>query len=420
MSSYATQPTSGYSGIQPKFKDCVFDSSKEPAAFRVWLRLISGLVMSIAHGVWLETFLDNFLGRNPFQSSTRPAFLNDPALALDDSPQGNNTFPSPMPPTSESGGNSPLPSFDRATTQSRDGQTEAINPKQYRDLPEEAMSLDKALFNIITTIVKGSYLSLCIDLTGENARYTFAIIAMYKHAALTASNRRMVAMTQMADLKYHGDPGKWKLDFISRCREVYASGATIEHFMMQAAFKSMANLSHVQALMANDMNTTGVIGTGMNLEAIANKYTMFLATMSVDKINLNPTLNVDEKRAQGDRPKAKMWCENHKSTTHNTADCRNPPRDPPRDDDANQDQSEETNAAPKNQKCAYCERRSHTTEKCWLKDKHERAQTDANMKDIAHKQAHGIDFAGHSAPKKDMTQEQLSNLFKGLVAQGRK
>ena len=151
------------------------------------------------------------------------------------------------------------------------------------------MSLDKALFNIITTIVKGSYLSLCIDLTGENARYTFAIIAMYKHAALTASNRRMVAMTQMADLKYHGDPGKWKLDFISRCREVYASGATIEHFMMQAAFKSMAQLSHVQALMANDMNTTGVIGTGMNLEAIANKYTMFLATMSVDKIDLNPT-----------------------------------------------------------------------------------------------------------------------------------
>ena len=115
-----------------------------------------------------------------------------------------------------------------------------------------------------------------------------------------------------------------------------------------------------------------------------------------------------------------MWCENHRSTSHNTTDCRNPPRDPPRDADADQDQSEETKAAPKNQKCAYCERRSHTTEKCWLKDKHERAQMDANMKDIQNKQAHGIDFAGHSAPKKDMTQEQLSNLFKGIVAQGRK
>ena len=66
------------------------------------------------------------------------------------------------------------------------------------------MSLDKALFNTITVIAKGSYLSLCIDLTGENARYTSAIIAMYKHAALTVSNRRMVAMTQLADLKYHG------------------------------------------------------------------------------------------------------------------------------------------------------------------------------------------------------------------------
>ena len=86
---------------------------------------------------------------------------------------------------------------------------------RYRDLPEGAMALDKALFNIITTIAKGSYLALCIDLTGENARYTFAIIAPYKHAALTTSNRRMVAMTQMADLKYHGDPHKWKLDVIA-------------------------------------------------------------------------------------------------------------------------------------------------------------------------------------------------------------
>ena len=208
MSIDTTQPTSRYSGFQPKFEDCVFDSSQEPAAFRVWLRLISGLVISIAHGVWLENFLDNFSTRNPKQSSTRPVFHNDPALALDDSPQGNNTFPSPMPPTSESGGNSPLPSFDRATTQSRDG-TEAINPKQHRDLPEEAMSLDNALFNIITTIVKGSYLSLRHDLTGENARNTFAIIAMDKqrrsHTAekcwLKETHERAQTNANMADIQ---------------------------------------------------------------------------------------------------------------------------------------------------------------------------------------------------------------------------
>ena len=71
----------------------------------------------------------------------------------------------------------------------------------------------------------------------------------------------------------------------------------MEHSMMQAAFKSMAQLSHVQALMVNGMNTTDAIGTGMNLEAIANKYTMtlFLANMLVNKIDLNPTLNVKKK-----------------------------------------------------------------------------------------------------------------------------
>ena len=126
-------------------------------------------VMSIAHGAWLETFLNKVSGRHPSQASTRPAFLNNPALCLEDSPQGNETFPLPMPRTSESSGNSPLPSFDRAPTQNRDGPG-SINPMQYRDLPEEAMALDKALFNIIATIVKGSYLALCIDLTGENAR----------------------------------------------------------------------------------------------------------------------------------------------------------------------------------------------------------------------------------------------------------
>ena len=88
---------------------------------------------------------------------------------------------------------------------------------QYRDLPEDAMALntalDKDLFNTITTTVKGSYPSECIDLTGGNACYTFGIIAVYKHAALTAtsrfaSNLRMVVMAQIADLKCHGGPCK--------------------------------------------------------------------------------------------------------------------------------------------------------------------------------------------------------------------
>ena len=47
---------------------------------------------------------------------------------------------------------------------------------------------------------------------------------------------------------------------------------------------------------------------------IANKYVMFLATMPVEKIDLNPTLNVevqDEHEVSRERPKAKIWWENH-------------------------------------------------------------------------------------------------------------
>ena len=144
--------------------------------------------------------------------------------------------------------------------------------------------------------------------------------------------------------------------------------------------------------------------------------------MSVDKIDLNPALNVknyDEEGVSRNRPKANLWCKHHRSTTHNTADYH----DPPRDDEANQDQSgtsaEEAKAAnQKNQKCAYCERRGHAAEKCWLKEKHERARVDANMADLQKKQR--AYFAGVALSNQKMTPDQLSNLFKGMVAQGRK
>ena len=49
------------SGLQPKFKDCSFDSDKNPGYFLVWIKLISGIVRNLPGGAELEAFLDCYL-----------------------------------------------------------------------------------------------------------------------------------------------------------------------------------------------------------------------------------------------------------------------------------------------------------------------------------------------------------------------
>ena len=75
--------------LQPKFKDCSFDSKKNPEYLRTWLRLLSGIVRNIAGGKQLEDFPDYKLGRRHKQSNTRPAFLNDPDLQVE-APNGED------------------------------------------------------------------------------------------------------------------------------------------------------------------------------------------------------------------------------------------------------------------------------------------------------------------------------------------
>ena len=58
------------------------------------------------------------------------------------------------------------------------------------------------------------YLDVISNLTGNNARYTFAIIALWKHAALEDSSRRLAAMETMENLQFWGEGSKWKLDFV--------------------------------------------------------------------------------------------------------------------------------------------------------------------------------------------------------------
>ena len=257
-SSMEANGTTSTSNMQPKFKDCLFECDKTPEYFLTWIRLISGIIRNIQGGEPLENFLDNYLQREKNTASTRPEFLNDPLLGFEENP-----FEDPGSSAPEQG--------DQESSSITVGQStsSASNPFRYSDLSPTSVALDKHLFHVLFTIVKGSYLNLITDLTGTYTRYTFAIIAMWKHANLGNCNRRITAMSAMQELIYHGDAGIWKIEFIKRAREVYAAGATIEHFIMQCAFNSFEGKNtQVQAKITEDINDDQLVRPGMNFRGL--------------------------------------------------------------------------------------------------------------------------------------------------------
>ena len=193
------------------------------------MRLLLGTIRNIPGGAALENFLNHYLKRDRLTSSTRPAFLDDDVLDLGDHGDGHQELHA-----------SSMADDDEVSIFQRDP---ALYPTKYKDLIEESVKLDVMLFHTLFTIVKGTYLNLTTDLTGQYGRYTFAIITMWKHLNLQSCNRRIDAMANMQELRYHGDAGKWKIDFLSRARELYASGATIKHFIMHSAFNSFEGKS---------------------------------------------------------------------------------------------------------------------------------------------------------------------------------
>ena len=70
-----------YQKLQPKLKDCAFDSDKKPEYLRTWLCLLSGIVRNIPHGKQLENFLDSYLQRRLNEATTRPSFLQEAGLS---------------------------------------------------------------------------------------------------------------------------------------------------------------------------------------------------------------------------------------------------------------------------------------------------------------------------------------------------
>ena len=86
-STYDHYGTSGLMPQQPKIKDCMWDSAKDPyMSFRTWLYMCAfgGIVANYHVGPQLERFLDLFLIHDPQAATTQPLFLSDLRLALTD------------------------------------------------------------------------------------------------------------------------------------------------------------------------------------------------------------------------------------------------------------------------------------------------------------------------------------------------
>ena len=77
------QGSSGPMPQQPKFKDCIYDSSKDhpPHVFRTWLTVLGGIVSNYPTGPCLEKFLQLYLGWHTNIVVTAPSFLEDPRLS---------------------------------------------------------------------------------------------------------------------------------------------------------------------------------------------------------------------------------------------------------------------------------------------------------------------------------------------------
>ena len=131
-------------------------------------------------------------------------------------------------------------------------------------------------------------------------------------------------MSAMQAVKFQGDAGQWKMQVMAASREIYASGVTIEHFMMGCLLSSFQGKSpQVQSMMVNDINSDKV-GPGMQLEELVSNYSTFIATMnSID----GPSRGINNAGLNGDRKKGgdakfKGKCNNCGKMGHKSKDCR--------------------------------------------------------------------------------------------------
>ena len=193
-------------------------------------------------------------------------------------------------------------------------------------------------------------------------------------------------------------------------REIYASGVTIEHFMMGCLLSSFqGKFPQVQSMMVNDINSDKV-GPGMQMEELVSNYSTSIATMN--SINgpsrgiKNAGLKANGKK--GGDAKFKGKCNNCGKMGHKSKDCRAQKKNPV-------GQVQEKPKCDKKGWCKYCMRGPHKEDDCYSKKAGKAPHPDSKCTPAKPVQAATV-AQGWQRTTKDLSQEQLSNLFKDLVS----
>ena len=173
--------SSNHAKIQPKFKDCHFDSEKNKTGLLTWMMLISNLVRNMSGGMGIEHFLDWYLKRNLKSQAVKPAFLENEALQLPEDEMFFDVFATDPEYGQLRSGNAAVSGVSNATAVSGEADSQETTdqsqgfsaqeqgpqpaqgprvstelfPRKYADLSPESRDLDIVLYTVLVTVITG-------------------------------------------------------------------------------------------------------------------------------------------------------------------------------------------------------------------------------------------------------------------------
>ena len=283
-----------------------WDTDKDPNGYSKWIETIGSLVRSTAHGHELEDFLDHKLERKVYKASTVPSFLLDP----DFDPPSDSVDPSA--PAAEADEFEISTPSDGLETPARSGRfsTESRRPASefvpYRELSEDARTLDALMYNVLKLNVKGSkaHLLTCVSFPS----YIQAVCVLHKHKDIMQSSRKTEAFAAMDKLQLHSDVQLWHVQALTAIQELFDSKCTIMDYALMCILKSLKGKSKtIQYRIADDINNNEITDATNVFDMLQNYCTSMASvgdgvanqTNNVNQTNRPPYNNQEAKGPKG-------------------------------------------------------------------------------------------------------------------------